>query len=195
MPLLLVALWLASLALGGPEIRSLGHDLGDIVGSRHGLDVAVRKLTTEGSQAQVPALIAAVLIATLYGEGLTRALARLGGGGPGKPSVPRPEARRFIRGVVRGRLTAPLLVAVSGVLVGGGLVLAALLSQAIGSSGKATVLGVYLSFLVVWAGATVNSCSATASSVRCDRASAPCSGEPPPPGPGSPVRRSASCSC
>jgi membrane protein len=155
-PLLLVALWLASLVLGGSEIRSLGWDLSDIVGTRHGLDVGVRKLTTEGSQAQVPALIAAVLIATLYGEGLTRALARLGGRGPGKPAVPRPEGRRLIRGVVRGRLTAPLLVAVSGVLVGGGLVLAALLSQAIGSSGKATVLGVYLSFLVVWAGATVN---------------------------------------
>ncbi|MDQ1633638.1 MAG: rane protein [Frankiaceae bacterium] len=153
-PLLLVALWLASLALGGPEIRNLGQDLAGIVGTRHGLDSAVLKLTTAGSQAQVPALVAAVLIATLYGEGLTRALARLGGASPGGPKVPRPERR--VPGVVRGRLTAPLLVAVSGVLVGGGLLLAAMLSQVVGSSGRATVLGVYLAFLVVWGGATVN---------------------------------------
>lgn len=154
-PLLLVALWLASLVLGGPEIRSLGQDLAEIVGTRHGLDVAVRKLTTAGSQAQVPALVAAVLIAALYGEGLTRALARLGGGGKDAPKVPRPS-RRLVRGALRGRLTAPLLVAFSGVVVGGGLLLAAMLSQVVGSSGKATVLGVYLAFLVVWGGATVN---------------------------------------
>jgi membrane protein len=154
-PLLLVALWLASLVLGGGEIRSLGQDLAGIVGTRHGLDVGVRSLTVAGSQAQVPALITAVLISTLYGEGLTRALARLGGSGRGKPAVPRPSGRR-LPGVVRGRLTAPLLVAVSGVLVGGGLLLAAWLSSALGSGGKATVLGVYLAFLVVWAGATAN---------------------------------------
>jgi hypothetical protein len=47
-------------------------------------------------------------------------------------------------------------VAASGVLVGGGLVVAAWLSSALGASDKATVLGVYLTFLVVWAGATVN---------------------------------------
>jgi membrane protein len=153
-PLLLVALWLASLVLGGDQIRSLGQDLGDIVGTRHGLDDGVRRLTAAGSQAQVPALITAVLISTLYGEGLTRALARLGHSGGGRPKLPRPNRR--LPGVVRGRLTAPLLVAASGVLVGGGLVLAAWLSSALGSGGKATVLGVYLSFVVVWLGATAN---------------------------------------
>lgn len=153
-PLLLVALWLASLALGGDQIRSLGHNLGDIVGTRHGLDAGVRSLTAAGSQAQIPALITAVLISTLYGEGLTRALARLGRSGGERPKLPRPSRR--IPGVLRGRLAAPLLVAASGVLVGGGLVLAAWLSSALGSSDKATVLGVYLSFLVVWAGATAN---------------------------------------
>lgn len=154
-PLLLVALWLASLVLGGAEIRSLGQDLAGIVGTRHGLDAGVRQLTDAGSRAQVPAIVAAVLISTLYGEGLTRALSRLGGTGRGKPAVPKP-ARRRIRGVLRGRLTAPLLVGVSAVLVGGGLVLAAWLSSALGSGGRATVLGVYLAFVVVWAGATVN---------------------------------------
>lgn len=153
-PLLLVALWLASLVLGGTEIRSLGQDLARIVGARHGLDDGLRRLTVDGSQAQVPALITAALISTLYGEGLTRALARLGRSGKGNPSVPRPTRR--LRGVLRGRLTAPLLVATSGVLVGGGLLLAAWLSSALGSSGGATALGVYLAFLVVWAGATVN---------------------------------------
>lgn len=154
-PLLLVALWLASLVLGGAEIRSLGQDLAKIVGTRHGLDDGVRRLTVAGSQAQIPALITAVLISTLYGEGLTRALARLGRTNVATLEVPRHAPRR-IRGVVRGRLTAPLLVAASGVLVGGGLVLAAWLSSALGSGGKASVLGVYLAFVVVWLGATVN---------------------------------------
>jgi membrane protein len=153
-PLLLVALWLASLVLGGSEIRSLGQDLATTVGTRHGLDRGVRQLTDAGSRAQVPALVTAALIATLYGEGLTRALARLGLRGGGRPAVPRPGRR--LRGVLRGRLTAPLLVAMSGVLVGGGLVLAAWLSSALGTGDKATVLGVYLAFLVVWVGATAN---------------------------------------
>jgi hypothetical protein len=42
------------------------------------------------------------------------------------------------------------------VLVGGGLLLAAWLSSALGTGDRATVLGVYLSFLVLWAGATAN---------------------------------------
>jgi uncharacterized BrkB/YihY/UPF0761 family membrane protein len=49
-----------------------------------------------------------------------------------------------------------LLVGFSGVLVGFGLILAAALSSALGDDRKATVLGVYLAFLVVWAGATAN---------------------------------------
>ena len=146
---------------GSPRWRSAAGDPQPRPGPRRHRRVPPRprrrgpEADHRGDQAQVPALIAAVLIATLYGEGLTRALARLGGGGPGSPRCPvprldassagrpRPSDRTAARGGLR-------------LLVGGGLVLAARLSQAIGSGGKATVLGVYLSFLVVWAGATVN---------------------------------------
>jgi uncharacterized BrkB/YihY/UPF0761 family membrane protein len=58
--------------------------------------------------------------------------------------------------VLRGRISAVLLVAGSGVLAGAGLLLAAWLSTALGSGDRATVLGVYLAFLVCWAGATAN---------------------------------------
>jgi uncharacterized BrkB/YihY/UPF0761 family membrane protein len=42
------------------------------------------------------------------------------------------------------------------VLVTGGLLITGWLSGALGQSGRATVLGVYLAFLVCWAGATAN---------------------------------------
>ena len=44
-PLLLVALWLASLVLGPGEIRHLGESFASIVGTRHRLDAGVRQLT------------------------------------------------------------------------------------------------------------------------------------------------------
>lgn len=163
-PLLVVASWLAGLVLGGPDLRDLGASLGETVGTRHDLDAAVRRLTEAGTSTQLPALIAAALISTLYGEGLTRALGRLSRSAVGRSMTSRSMTSRWSRrpagvslGVaLRGRLAAPLLVAVSGVLVGGGLTLAAWLSSALGSGDKATVLGVYLAFLVCWAGATVN---------------------------------------
>jgi membrane protein len=154
-PLLLVALWLAALVLGAGEIRHLGESFARIVGTRHRLDAGVRQLTATSVDAQVPALIAAALISTLYGEGLIRALSRLSGGERGLPRMPRAAERR-VRGALRGRLTAPLLVAASGVLVGAGLVIATWLSSALGRGDRATVLGVYLAFLVCWAGATAN---------------------------------------
>lgn len=159
-PLLLVALWLSALVLGGAQIRDFGETLANIVGSRHGLDRGVRQLTQAGTSARVVALVAAAMISTLYGEGLTRALARLAPSdaprqdAPDAPTGAPPPHRRI--GVLRGRLAAPLLVTASGVLIGGGLVIMAWLSSALGSSGKATVLGVYLAFLVCWAGATAN---------------------------------------
>ena len=194
-PLLLVALWLASLVLGGPDVRSLGHDLGDIVGTRHGLDDAVRRLTVAGSQAQIPALITAVLISTLYGEGLTRALARLGKSGEGKP-VGAPARRAGCAASCAGGCAAPLLVAASGVLVGGGWCSRRGCRPRSGASDKATVLGVYLAFLVVL-GRGDRERPALLPRVR----SAPttvrrrCSGVLPARGRGSPAPCSASCSC
>ncbi len=153
-PLLVVACWLAGLLLGGSELRDLGASLAHTVGTRHDLDDAVRRLTDEGTSAQLPALIAAALISTLYGEGFARAFGRLARSDVGRSTPPRWRGRSL--GALRGRLAAPLLVAASGVLVGAGLVLAAWLSSALGGDDKATVLGVYLAFLVCWAGATAN---------------------------------------
>jgi membrane protein len=142
LPLLLVAVWLGALVLGDANIRSLGDTLGDVIGTRHGLDRGIRSLVHAGTSARPAALVTAVLIAALYGEGFARAFGRMGGA----------QAKRALR----GRLAAPLLIAATGVLLTGGLLLTRWLSSSLGSGTGYRVLGVYLAFLVCWAGATLN---------------------------------------
>ena len=151
-PLLLVALWGAALLLGRSEVRSLAGDLSGVVGSRHGLDAAVRRLAHAGTTAPPTALITAVFVAALYGEGFSRAFARLDAGARSRMSV----AASGVRRTLRGRVTALVLIAASAVLIAGGLLLARWLSTALGSGPWWFLLGGYLAFLVCWAGATLN---------------------------------------
>jgi membrane protein len=144
LPLLLVALWLAALLLGGSEVRSLAGHLGDVVGSRHGLDRGLRHLASAGTTAPPTALITSLLVAVLYGEGFSRAFGRFNATAAG------------VRRSARGRLTAVVLIAVSAVLITGGLLLARWLSTALGSGPWWLLLGGYLAFLICWAGATLN---------------------------------------
>jgi membrane protein len=143
-PLLLVALWLAALLLGGSEVRSLADHLGGVLGSRHGLDRGVRRLAAAGSTAPPTALITSLLVAALYGEGFSRAFGRFNATAPG------------VRRSARGRLAAVVLIAVSAILITGGLLLARWLSTALGSGNWWLLLGGYVAFLICWAGATLN---------------------------------------
>ena len=142
LPLLLVALWLAARVLGDHNLRSLAGTLAGVVGTRHGLDRGVRHLVAAGIKARPSALVTAVLIAALYGEGFARAFGRIAG----------EKSKRALR----GRLAAPLLIAATGVLLTGGLLLTRWLSSSLGAGAGYRVLGVYLAFLVCWAGATLN---------------------------------------
>jgi membrane protein len=142
LPLLLVALWLAGLLLGRHDVTSLGNTLAGVVGTHHGLDRGVRRLIDAGVSARPAALVTAVLIAGLYGEGFARAFGRLSGSD---------KAKAF-----RGRLAAVLLIALTGVLLTGGLLLTRWLVDALGNGAGYRVLGVYLAFLVCWGGATQN---------------------------------------
>ena len=49
-----------------------------------------------------------------------------------------------------------MLIAATGVLITGGLLLTRWLANIVGSGGWSLLLGGYLAFLIVWAGATAN---------------------------------------
>ncbi len=143
-PLLLVALWLASLVLGDARMQSFGATLADTVGSRHGLGEALQHLVEAGVHARPAALVTSVLVAALYGEGFARALGRF-------RAEPATQRR-----ALRGRLASPLLIAATAVLVAGGLVLMRYLVDAIGSGAGERALGIWLAFVICWAGASLN---------------------------------------
>jgi membrane protein len=83
------------------------------------------------------AALAALLPASLYGEGLVRAFDRFSD---------RPSRRRS----ARGRIGSLVVVALSPILLLGGLSAAQALTHVLGDSTLDRVLGVYFAFLVGW---------------------------------------------
>jgi len=141
-PLLLLAVGVAALVLGDATVLRLGNHLADAVPARHGFADSIRHLAANASGGGVAAIVGSVLIASLYGEGLVRALDRLSRHGG-----------RSNRGL-RGRLMSPLLILLFAVVLAIALMLSAQLPRPGGGSWGSTVLAVYLSFLTGWVAAT-----------------------------------------
>ena len=144
-PLAFVCVRLAALVGGDVVTRRITHVLVAVTPSGAGAESAVRSLIDAALAAPVSVLAAAVVPATLYGEGVRRALDRLGSG----------ARDSGVRRAVRGRVLSLAGLAV----VPAGLVLVAFAGASVVNAARSGIggraLGAYLSFLVMWAISTV----------------------------------------
>jgi len=137
-PLLLLALYLSSLLVGADTVHHLADVLAARLPSNLGARAAAEALASTGIRLQPGAAVAALVPATLYGEGLVRAFDRL--------SVRGDRGRRS----VRGRLGSLVIVAASPVLLLVGLATTSAFTRALGDGTAPRLLGIYLAFLVGW---------------------------------------------
>lgn len=136
-PLLLIAVSLTTLLVGDDTVTALGARLADYVPENLGLAAALEWLTRVGPDLGVASVLAALVPATTYGEGLARAFDR----------VARREQRApGLRGRLRGLLLLPALPLVVTLGLGG----VAVLPDLVGSGGGAQALGVYATFWIGW---------------------------------------------
>lgn len=137
-PMLLLALWLAGLLAGPSTVRGLAEGLTVLLPPGLGARSAARFLADAGTSLGPTRALAALLPASLYGEGLVRAFDRLSDAGePGRRSL-------------RGRLGSLLIVAISPLLLLLGLAATRGITAALGDGLGPRLLGVYLAFLVGW---------------------------------------------
>ena len=136
-PLLLLSLFLAGQLMGPDLVQDLADGLAGLLPDELGAREAARFLSSAGTSMSPLAALAALLPASLYGEGLVRAFDRFS---------ERPSPRRS----TRGRVGALVVVAMSPVLLIGGMSAASTLTQALGDSVLDRLLGVYFVFLVIW---------------------------------------------
>lgn len=136
-PLLLLSLYLAGLVAGEGTVRSLADGLAGLLPDQLGAQEAGRFLSRAGTGMSPFGALAAVVPASLYGEGLVRAFDRLSERDAGNRSL-------------RGRIGSLVLFAMSPLLLLGGLVASGALVDRLGDGTGDRLLGVYLSFVVGW---------------------------------------------
>ena len=137
-PTLLVAARLAVLLVGPERMRELSASLEDALPQALDAGPVARSLIESGIDLGLLGVVVAVLPASLYGEGLRRACASLGG----------VDGGRFAGW--RGRLGAlPVVVVAPGLLVGV-LAVTPLLADLLGTGPARTALGTYIGLNVTW---------------------------------------------
>ena len=136
-PLLLLALFLSGQVAGEQTVRRLAGGLTRLLPDELGAQEAAGFLAVSGTSMSWLAALAALLPASLYGEGLVRAFGRFSHG-----------ARR-IRSL-GGRIGSLVVVAMSPVLLLAGLGACRALTSALGDGLGSRLLGVYCAFLVGW---------------------------------------------
>lgn len=137
-PLLLLAVYLAGVLVGPDTAHELARGLAMRLPSNLGAEQAANALASTGTRLGLGAAVAALVPASLYGEGLVRALDRL--------SVRGDRGRRSLR----GRSGSLLIVGVSPVLLLAGLAATRGLTDVLGEGLGARLLGIYLAFVVGW---------------------------------------------
>lgn len=165
-PLLLIAVFLASLLLGDDTVTALGRRLADYVPDNLGAAAALEWLAAVGPNLSVASVLAALLPATTYGEGLVRTfnrVARRQGRSPG------------LLGRLRSLLILPALPLVVTLGLGG----VAVLPDALGSGAGARLLGVYATFWIGWVSSSAVVALVTGRSARTACRPARCSGARP----------------
>lgn len=143
-PVGLLTLRLAGLLAGAERVAGLSAKVVATVPDALGADRAAAAMVDAGLHLSVTGLLAALLPATLYGEGLRRSFVSLGG-----PANQRGDQGERATGW-RGRLLLlPALAASPGLLLVLLLVLPAA-ARLLGRGGLASVGGIIVSFLAVW---------------------------------------------
>lgn len=141
-PLLLLGLYAAGLVVGTQEAVDLVRRVSELAPPTMGVRQTVRTLGAIGPNLAIPSLIASIIAATTYGEGMLRAVDAIEG------------ARRANR-TVAGRLRALPYVGVFPFVTAAGLLTVATLPDLVGGGTTGQVLGVYLTFWTGWLAATV----------------------------------------
>ena len=137
-PLLLLAVYLAGLALGEETVSRLGRELAEYAPENLGLAASLRSLADVGPRLGIAALLAALIPATTYGEGLARTFDGL---------ADRTQGRA--RGL-RGRLRSLVLLAALPPVVMVGMLGVTVLPDLLGFGTGARLLGVYATFWLGW---------------------------------------------
>lgn len=137
-PLLLVGLWLAGQIAGDDTVRHLAGSLASVLPDQDGARQATRFLADAGTRLTPSQVLAALVPASIYGEGLVRAFDRLSRHGD--------RGRRPLR----GRIGSLLVLAVSPLMLLAGLGAAGGLTSALGKGLAPQLLGIYVAFLVGW---------------------------------------------
>lgn len=141
-PLLLVAVFLAGSVLGADQVHQLAQRLAELAPEGVGFAARLVGLVRAGVALAPVAVVAALIPATTYGEGLLRALDRLAG-------------VRTRRKGLRGRLKAIALLGTMPLLVLGAFGVVAVLPGLIATGSGSALLGGYLTFWAAWIGATL----------------------------------------
>lgn len=137
-PSLLVAVWVASLVIGDAAVATYAERLAESLPERLGAPDVARNLIRAGSSLSPVTALLAVVPASMYGDGLRRAFARL-------------ADYSYPVGSWRGRLRVLPLLAVAPLLMLALLLATPVLASLFGSGQvQRTALGVYIAFLSGW---------------------------------------------
>ena len=140
-PLLLVGLYGAGIVLDPERVVALVERLSQFAPDTSGARQIVRAIGDSGPRLGVPSLIASLVTASTYGEGLLRAVDTLEG-------EQRPTR------TLMGRLRVLPYLGVFPLVTLLGLMAVAVLPDRLGGGTSGQVLGAYLTFWVVWLSAT-----------------------------------------
>lgn len=140
-PLLLLGLYGAGLVLDPERVVALVDRLSQYAPAAAGAPEIVRALGDAGPRLSIPSLIASLVTASTYGEGLLRAVDTLEGG------------QRPSRSLL-GRLRVLPYMGVFPLITVVGLAAVAVLPGRLGAGTTGQVLGAYLTFWVGWLSAT-----------------------------------------
>lgn len=146
-PLLLFGLYGAGLLLGADRVAELVTQLSRFSPRAFGARDLLQTIGVVGPQLGVPALIASVVTASTYGEGVLRAFATI-------DERQDDEATERPSKTVRGRLLVIPYLAVFPLVTAAGLLVVSVLPRNLGSGLGGQLLGVYLTFWAGWLSAS-----------------------------------------
>jgi len=146
-PALLLSVRLTGLVVGEGTAEALGSSLASLLPGAVGADDAAAWVAERGAALPLPAAAAALLPASLYGEGLVRALDRFS---------PAQGRRRGLR----GRLGAAAVVVATPALLLAGVGAQGAARDAAGEGLPGRLLGVYVAFLLAWVAVSLVLCLA-----------------------------------
>ena len=141
-PMLLIAVFLAGAVLGHAQVRDLSQMLAGFAPAGLGFSARLVELAQAAAGLSPLAVIAALIPATSYGEGLTRAFDRLA------------DVDTSSKGL-RGRLKSVALLGALPLLTMGAFGVVAVLPAMLGEGLGRQVLGGYLTFVAAWIGGTL----------------------------------------